>query len=332
MQILDYDGLKIISSNISNLSNPNMVINPDFSINQRGKLKYEMDNYSRKYTVDRWCIKGKSTVDVVDNGIKFTKTSEAGEAYCTITQVIENCSKIEGETLILSVSYMDNNEKKIGILKINKGWSYTDETHELSRVWILGYIILAVYARPDKMLEVDIHIAKTAPLNFSCIFNYIKLEVSNIATIFVPPDITIERIKCMRYYQKIGIDENPNLILNIPFRPISYYIYAVNDTRNFLDFVLYFNIKLRTIPTVKLFGISNNDTGYSIAYVKGHSPDKTRIWKYNTTHANEYLVQIKVTAEDGNITDDDFDKRNLVFYNNSGIEVDAEIYEYKNNL
>lgn len=181
------------------------------------------------------------------------------------------------------------------------------------------------------MLEVDIHVAKPAPLNFSCIFNYAKLELGNISTIFVPPDLTIEKLKCMRYYQRLSVNNKADLTLvYLVWRPLSYYIYSTNDSRNFLDFYINLNIKMRIIPTGKLYGIINDDTGYSIAYVKGGSPDKTRTWKYNINTFNDAVI-IKVTAEDGNITDEDFNTKNLVFYSNSGIELDAEIYEYKSN-
>lgn len=332
MQILDYEGLQEFSTSICHgLSNPNLIINPDFSINQRNQTQYTITDYARKYTVDRWCVKGKSTIEVISNGIKYTKTSESEDGYTAITQVIENCSRIEGEELTLSIQYTDNNIKKIATLNIDKGWTFQDTRYEIKRIWILNYVIIALYARPDKMLEVDIHIAKPAPLNFSCIFNYAKLELGNISTLFVPPDLTIEKLKCMRYYQRISVDNMTDLTLvNLLWRPISYYIYATNDSRNFLDFYFNLDVKMRDIPTGKLYGITNDDTGYSIAYVKGGSPDKTRNWKYNIkTLAN--TVIIKVTTEDGNITDEDFNTKNLVFYSNSGIELDAEIYEYKSN-
>lgn len=330
MQILDYNGLQFLSNNIQNLSNPNMIINPDFSINQRNKNEYNITNYTRTYTIDRWTVKGKSTLKVLDNSINLIKTSEAGEAYTAITQVIENCSKIEGKELTLSVQYIDNNEKKIAILNIDKDWDFKQETYEIKRIWILEYLILAIYARPDKMLEVDFHIAKTAPLNFNCIFSYVKLELGKVATIFTPPDLTIEKFKCMRYYQKIGIEPKTNLISSMILTPICFYIYGDNNIKNFLDFYCNLNVEMRTIPIGKLYGISNDDTGYSIANKMGASPDKTRNWEYNIVITDTKFIMIHVTAENGNLVASDFDTKVLIFYSNSGIELDAEIYEYKN--
>lgn len=311
-------------------SNPNLLINPDFKICQRNMTEYNTNKAENggRYYPDRWICRR----DYNDTGLKYTiqedglhaKFMTTAESWGSILYKmdLETAKFLSGKTITISGKIRTSNSNIKG-MNLYQGSTYIVNGAPKK----IGEDFYTVTAKmPEITDNLVLEIRFDGVQNGETIFEYLKLELGSVATPFVSPDRATELLKCMRYYQKIGIDENPNLILNIPFRPISYYIYGVNDTRNFLDFVLYFNIKLRTIPTVKLFGISNNDTGYSIAYVKGHSPDKTRIWKYNTTHANEYLVQIKVTAEDGNITDDDFDKRNLVFYNNSGIEVDAEVH------
>ena len=60
-QLLNYLGNKF--------SNPNLLINPDFAVNQRGEDTYEIQN-SAKYTVDRWKL-WNAKVSKIDNGIKL---------------------------------------------------------------------------------------------------------------------------------------------------------------------------------------------------------------------------------------------------------------------
>ena len=54
----------------NNVSNPNLLINGDFKVNQRGETTY---TEAGKYTVDRWRLVGGS-VEVVENGIKLNGT------------------------------------------------------------------------------------------------------------------------------------------------------------------------------------------------------------------------------------------------------------------
>ena len=64
------------------LCNPNLLINPDFRINQRG-----MANYSSAYTVDRWKT-GGAKLTVNDGFISLENTT--AKAAATIYQIVEN--------------------------------------------------------------------------------------------------------------------------------------------------------------------------------------------------------------------------------------------------
>ena len=76
-----------VLAEIPAVSNPNLLINPDFSINQRGQTKFEVSysqgapiSASQKYTVDRWRIMG-GKANITDG--KFVLNG-------TIIQVLEN--------------------------------------------------------------------------------------------------------------------------------------------------------------------------------------------------------------------------------------------------
>lgn len=68
--------MDILNSKVSSISNPNLLINGDFKINQRGQTTYSTAN---SYTVDRWKLVS-GTLTVTETGIKLNGT---------ITQILE---------------------------------------------------------------------------------------------------------------------------------------------------------------------------------------------------------------------------------------------------
>ena len=73
-------------------SNPNLLINPDFKINQRGATSYEQQGYS----VDRWKIWNVTVTPNANGGItvKNDKYSDTG----TFVQILENAT--EGDSTL----------------------------------------------------------------------------------------------------------------------------------------------------------------------------------------------------------------------------------------
>ena len=76
-------------------SNPNLLINGDFRVNQREQPSYSGTNI---YTVDRWRLTGTGVVDVLANGIKYT----AGGGWTGIRYYFENPSKLSHKTITIS--------------------------------------------------------------------------------------------------------------------------------------------------------------------------------------------------------------------------------------
>lgn len=160
----------------SKFSNPNLLINPDFEINQRGLNSYT----SNGYTVDRWKI-SNATLNAT------TKTlSNPNSTGGNLLQSLEN--KPTGTfTVTLNVAsvtgtvrflWQDGSTLKTGVA-ISKGVNtYTFTASSLTRV--------------------GIEITKGASVQL----NYMKLEQGSVATAFVAPNYADELIKCQRYYFK----------------------------------------------------------------------------------------------------------------------------------
>lgn len=153
-------------------SNPNLLINPDFSINQRGA-----SSYTSGYTVDRWKI-SSATLNAT------TKTiSNSNSASGTFLQSLEN--KPTGAfTVTLNVAsvtgtvkflWQDGSTLKTGVA-ISKG--------------INTYAFTA-----SSLTWVGIQIASGASIQL----NYMKLELGAVRTLFVAPNPAEELVKCERF-------------------------------------------------------------------------------------------------------------------------------------
>ena len=157
-------------------SNPNLLINPDFKINQRG-----ISSPTAAFGVDRWI----GTYTVSDNTIVFSQT----EQY--MLQLIENIDSLIGREATATVYYDDGTaDKGTAAISDTTYFFATSRTHCL------------VYAENGiKGLE----IWAAAPCNIVGV----KLELGSIATPFCPPDPATELAKCQRYYESIAIVGNP---------------------------------------------------------------------------------------------------------------------------
>ena len=164
-QLANYLGTKF--------SNPNLLINPDFEINQRGLNSYT----SNGYTVDRWKISNatlNATTKTLSNpnstGGNFLQSLE-NKPTGTFTVTL-NVASVTGTVKFL---WQDGSTPKTGVA-ISKGVNtYTFTASSLT--WV------------------GIQIASGASIQLS----YMKLEQGAVATPFVAPNPAEEMMKCQRY-------------------------------------------------------------------------------------------------------------------------------------
>jgi hypothetical protein len=83
----------------SQLSNPNLLINPFFQINQRGLGEYINSGVYPAYAIDRWRLIG--TLSVGDGYVVLKKDASA-YGYGILSQLVPGGTAFEGETLTLS--------------------------------------------------------------------------------------------------------------------------------------------------------------------------------------------------------------------------------------
>ena len=170
-QLANYLGTK--------LSNPNLLINPDFAINQRGEDTYEIQN-SSKYTVDRWKL-WNAKVSKIDNGIKLENN------FASIGTLQQKFEKAYSDIVTMSC-YV---ESVTGTVTMKA--TGADETVTLKQG--LNYVTTS------NCNDVTFTINPGA----SAIINWAKLEKGNISTQFVKPDLTEESIKCEKFYKIVPL-------------------------------------------------------------------------------------------------------------------------------
>lgn len=160
-------------------SNPNLLINPDFKINQRGQKSYEASGFN--YTVDRWRASASNVAVSESGGITILSSDSAGSWF---TQKLEK--ELEGiATLSIKVS------------NINGRISLSSPSNNLFITSPGVYsITLSNVSEFNMFLNT----------NTSVSIEWAKLEKGSIATPFVTPNPTEELAKCKRYASLVNLD------------------------------------------------------------------------------------------------------------------------------
>lgn len=182
------------------VQNPNLLINPNFAINQRGQTSYT----GAMYGVDRW--EGYQLNAMVctpnTNGVTLTAPESSTGTGAIYRQIIEpeQVARLAGKTITFSFMATNRGSASIymrcltpasvgGTPNIASG-----ETKIVTKTVTLATDITElqfVFRKSSGTLDVDI--------------NWAKVEVGSVATEFSPPSIAEELPKCQRYYQKVKL-------------------------------------------------------------------------------------------------------------------------------
>lgn len=164
-QLANYLGTKF--------SNPNLLINPDFKINQRGATSYEQQGYS----VDRWKIWNVTVTPSTSGGItvKNDKYTDTG----TFLQYLENAT--EGDsTLSCYVTSVSG--------------TVTMVADDNSQVILKQGLNVVHTSKSTKAFTIFLNRGTSITLK------WVKLEQGAVATSFIAPNMAEELVKCKRYY------------------------------------------------------------------------------------------------------------------------------------
>lgn len=227
---------------LSQRSNPNLLINGDFSQWQRGNV-FDISNNSVKYTVDRWyhiSDGSLSKIEKTHQGIKLSKThTQVGGTYQFISQLLEqeisNRLRRKGN-LTMSIKVLN------GSCRISIGHAgYSGSVYSIVASPVISQGIHNItcdtsgFTRELLSVAIDINHLENGE---SVEIEWVKLELGEFATPFVPRSYGEELLSCQRYYQKmeyIGIGIQPD-------RGLIHY-----------DKLM---CTMRTIPTIKTYSVN----------------------------------------------------------------------------
>ena len=175
-------------------SNPNLLTNPDFRVNQRG-----MTEYSSGYSADRWFIEGnKCTVTAGADGVLIKSAIKLDSNAHVFWQKAENPLAPGKYTLSLNV------------LEVSGVWSSRIRTVNASGDYVDSYYTSLLHKGVNKVSvdlsegeyisAVSVGINAGTEVGNSVKLAWVKLELGSAATPFVPPDPATELLKCQRYF------------------------------------------------------------------------------------------------------------------------------------
>lgn len=169
-QLVEYLGTKF--------SNPNLLINPDFKINQRGASNYEKQGYS----VDRWKIWNVTVTPNANGGItvKNDKYTDTG----TFIQNLENAT--EGDSTLSC--YVESVSGTVTMV-----------ADDDSQVILKQGLNIVHTSKSTKVFTIFLNQGTSITLKWA------KLEQGTVATHFVKPNKADELLKCQRYYEKLEV-------------------------------------------------------------------------------------------------------------------------------
>lgn len=222
-QLSEYIGTKF--------SNPNLLINPNFRINQREQTEYAYQTSGvTQYIVDRFRVVFLNVKTANDGLILNANGTNAGGGY--FSQVLEDA--VKGDTILsFKVSAVAGTIEFRNLNSADAGDTVTISSDGV-------YTIKGTDTK-----KVIAHITKGS----SCKIEWMKLEQSIIATPFVAPNYAEELDKCLRYFQTYE---------SLPFIPELLNVSNVtNNATTWTPIYRVFIQQMRVKPTVTYTSITN---------------------------------------------------------------------------
>lgn len=176
------------------ISNPNLIDNPDFKINQRGLSVYRgiAGAAVGNYTVDRWLANGDVTVTPTDTGVSIEYGAGTTVGYRNIHTKVEDINRFKGKYLTFSAMINGGTVLKCtGMVPVDIESGYTIAKASLSD---------SINIRLQYHDGLGEHVL--CVIEGATTVKWAKLELGTKATVFVPPDPATELMKCQRYFCK----------------------------------------------------------------------------------------------------------------------------------
>jgi hypothetical protein len=185
-------------------SNPNLLINGDFRVNQRGQTSYSFPTNSG-YANDRWNVSRITNIIENDDG---SITISSPNSYGQVRQYVEDCDKYLGKTLTLSVKVSALSQTTGGTPSIR----ITDSTGSITQP-IKSTGIVTVTKTIDltaTSLSIVVFYNNGANADTNITIEWAKLEICSVATEFSPRPYAEELAMCLRYGRLLPESSTPS--------------------------------------------------------------------------------------------------------------------------
>ena len=181
------------------LSNPNLLINPDFAVNQRGNSDYN----SNGYAVDGWKLQingsGNSGSYNAETHVLSGSVLDKNGYYVNVSQFVEEPVRFVGKTMTVSAGMSELDKFALVAIWRTEG---TTTTNVAATPYNLEADKVLTFTMPSDLTEAS-KIRVVLQTRGSVKLDWAKLELGSAATPFVPPDPAMELLKCQRYLYRL---------------------------------------------------------------------------------------------------------------------------------
>jgi len=219
------------------ITNPNLLDNPWFTVNQRGQSSYTYSN-AQIYTIDRWALNYSGSVTKNTDG--SITVANSNDTQVQLRQFFESdvVKNLQGRTVTLSCivdSYLGANNK-IRIRETKNNVFAKEIGVSISSTGIVS--VTGTIGNDTDGLEVNI--LTFGGGSHSSTIKAVKLELGSISTLALDtaPNYATELLKCQRYCVVLGGETG------FAFTDVR----ATNATT--IDFYINLPTKMRAIPTI----------------------------------------------------------------------------------
>ena len=266
---------KVVTENT--ITNPNLLDNSWFTINQRGLDTYSTPSSGKRFTVDRWAENYHATVVKNTNGVTITSDSSGDNA--DLGQTIENLySYLVGKLVTASVMLQNGkiysksdvlNANLVGAIRFDLENGFKCDVNTNSSSSYLGFYIYSGANNPNASIAV----------------RAVKLEFGGVSTLAMdcPPNYTTELEKCKRFFEK------NSWVSWIPCK-------AITNGSMMYGFTYRFDVQKRIANwNMTVDSTKGNSNGFLYDLTTGTTIPNSEIVISNSGSYNSRMVQIKIT-------------------------------------
>jgi hypothetical protein len=221
----------------SNFSNPNLLINGNFKINQRGQERYDGILNRWVYTVDRWALWSNGNPYVITQSdslfVHFTTS------YDQITQIIP-CDNIGVNGKRVTVSCKIKSVTNLGFRIFYNTISNDNLLKEIPLQEAGLFHMTVTVPESAHSLFINFTHWRSANVIEEAEIEWVKLEVGEVPTALHPRPFSEELLDCSRYFY--SIKNNYNTAITVV--SIGY-----SDSVNRPNFIITLPCEMRTKPT-----------------------------------------------------------------------------------